>query len=272
MTIQYQDRWAFIVGGSVGIGFALAQLLLSKGAHVLIVARNAERLAEASSKLEAFTTNGVKIRFLAVDATDEQAINNAFAPLFAEGIRPYFLFNCAGRALPNYFEHISSGQLEESFRLNVLTAWNAIQACLPEMKKNGGYIINTSSVAGFVGVFGYTDYAVTKFGLIGLSEALKSELERFNIHVAVLCPPDTDTPGYELENQTKPAETLAISANAKLMSAEEVAKACLTQLEKGKFILLVNSESKLTFWLKRFFPRLLYWIIQRDVRKVQQKR
>jgi 3-dehydrosphinganine reductase len=271
MDIQYKGRWAFIVGGSVGIGYALAQLLLSKGAQVLIIARNAGRLAAAASELEAATTSGAKVRYLAVDATDEQAMAHAFAPLFAEGIRPYFLFNCAGRALPDYFERISSGQLEESFRLNVLTAWNAIKTCLPEMKKSGGYIINTSSVAGFVGVFGYTDYAVTKFGLIGFSEALKSELEQYHIKVAVLCPPDTDTPGYELENQTKPAETQAISANAKLMSAEEVAKACLRQLEKGNFILLANLESKLTFWLKRFFPGLLYWIMQRDVRRVQKK-
>jgi len=269
--INYQGRWAFVVGGSVGIGYALANLLHSKGAHVLIIARNEERLRAAASELEATHIPSASVRYLAVDATDGSAMSEAFAALSAEGIRPYFLFNCAGRALPNYFENISSQQLEESFRLNVLTAWNAIKACLPEMKKSGGYIVNTSSVAGFIGVFGYTDYAVTKFGLIGLSEALKSELERYQIRVAVLCPPDTDTPGYELENQTKPAETLAISANAKLMSAEEVAAACLHQLEKGKFIILANFESKLTFWLKRFLPGLLYRIIQRDVRKVQKK-
>jgi short-subunit dehydrogenase len=269
--INYQGQWAFIVGGSVGIGYALARLLLSKGARVLLVARNEERLRAAASELEAAGAQDDSVRYVAVDATDGPTMSAAFDALSAEGVRPYFLFNCAGRALPNYFENISSTQLEESFRLNILTAWNAIKACLPEMKKSGGYIINTSSVAGFVGVFGYTDYAVTKFGLIGLSEALKSELERYNIKVAVLCPPDTDTPGYELENQTKPAETLAISANAKLMSAEEVAKACLRQLEKGNFILLANLESKLTFWLKRFFPGLLYWIMQRDVRRVQKK-
>jgi short-subunit dehydrogenase len=95
-------------------------------------------------------------------------------------------------------------------------------------------------------------------------------LEQYNIKVAVLCPPDTDTPGYEEENKTKPLETLAISASAKLMKAEDVARISLKMLEKGKFLLLTNTESKLTFLLKSFFPKLLYSIIQSDVRKIQK--
>jgi short-subunit dehydrogenase len=270
MSIQYKDKWAFIMGGSIGIGYAIAEVLLAKGARVLIMARKADVLEKAARQLESQPGNAGKVKFAAVDATDETALKAALNPLFNEGITPYFLFNCAGRALPDYFENISTQQLQDSFQLNVVTAWNTIQTCLPAMKKNGGYIINTSSVAGFVGVFGYSDYSVTKFGLIGLSEVLKSELEQYNIKVAVLCPPDTDTPGYEEENKTKPLETLAISASAKLMKAEDVARISLKMLEKGKFLLLTNTESKLTFLLKSFFPKLLYSIIQSDVRKIQK--
>lgn len=272
MKIDYKDKWAFIMGGSVGIGYAIAEVLLEKGAKVLIMARKADVLENAAKQLESKPGNSGKVKFLAVDATDETALKNALNEVFESGISPYFLFNCAGRALPNYFENISTQQLNDSFQLNVLTAWNTIQVCLPEMKKNGGYIINTSSVAGFVGVFGYSDYSVTKFGLIGLSEVLKSELEQYNIKVAVLCPPDTDTPGYEEENKTKPLETQAISASAKLMKAEDVARISIKRLEKGKFLLLTNTESRLTFLLKSLFPKLLYYIIQSDVRKIQKIR
>ena len=67
-------------------------------------------------------------------------------------------------------------------------------------------------MAGFVGVFGYTDYCASKFAVVGLSEALRQELRPCGITVSVLCPPDTDTPGLANEDLTKPAETKAVSA------------------------------------------------------------
>jgi 3-dehydrosphinganine reductase len=269
MKIDYRNKWVFIIGASSGIGLALAELLLSKGAKVLLIARNELKLRAAVDHLKGATEDCCKFR--AVDAADKESLSIVLTPLFEQGIQPYCLLNCAGRALPDYFENISHQQLEESFRINVLTAWNSIQLCLPYMKQTGGYILNTSSVSGLVGVFGYTDYSITKFGLIGFSEALRSELERYQIKVSVLCPPDTATPGFEEENIRKPAETHAISANAKLMKATDVAAECLKGMEKNHFIILPNTESKLTFWLKRFFPKLLYAIIQREVRCVQSQ-
>ncbi len=269
MKISYKNRWAFIIGGSMGIGYALAKEFLAKGAPVLIIARNEIPLQKSTQELQYLYPES-KILYLAVDATQSEIISEKFKSLANEGIVPYFLLNCAGRAIPNYFEQISSQQLEETFRLNILTAWNSIQAALPYMKKSGGFIINTSSIAGFIGVFGYADYSITKFGIIGLSEVLRSELETMNIKVAVLCPPDTDTPGYLEENKTKPVETKAISASAKLISAQLVAKNTLKELEKGRFILLVNTESKLTWILKKWSPNFLFNFIQKKVRKIQK--
>ncbi len=271
MVIQYQNKWAFIVGGSTGIGFALAKAFLSRQSKVLMIARNEKKLQEAANELKQSYPQGI-IEFLSADATDENSLKIHFKSLAEKGITPYFLINCAGRAIPDYFENISTQQLKDSFDLNVATAWNSIQAALPYMKQTGGYIVNTSSIAGFLGVYGYSDYSVTKFGLIGLSEVLRSELEPMNICVSVLCPPDTETPGFEEENKTKPEETKAISGNAKLRTADEVAHATLKELEKGKFILLVDFTSKLTYLLKRWLPDILYKVIQKDIRKVQKQK
>lgn len=270
MKICYSDRWAFIIGGSAGIGLALAGEFLARKSKVLIIARNEEILRTAALGLQNQFPDS-EIRWLAADATDESALRYHFRQLSQTGITPYFLLNCAGRALPGYFENITTQQLEDTFKLNVVTAWNSIQAALPYMKKDGGFIMNTSSIAGFIGIFGYSDYSVSKFGLIGLSEVLRSELEPYDIHVSVLCPPDTDTPGYREENKSKPAETLAISSNTKLVSAQSVASGALRELERGRFLLLINSESKLTSILKRLLPSLLYRIIQKDVYKTQKK-
>lgn len=271
MKISYNNKWAFIIGGSMGIGYALAKEFLARGAHVLIIARNENTLQKSTQELQKLYPTST-IRYLSVDATQSELIAENFKSLALEDIVPYFLLNCAGRAVPNYFEKITVQQLEETFRLNVLTAWNSIQAALPFMKKSGGYIINTSSIAGFVGVFGYADYSISKFGIIGLSEVLRSELESMNIKVSVLCPPDTNTPGFHEENKTKPAETLAISGNVKLISAEEVAKKTLIELEKGRFMILVNTESKMSWFLKKWSPNFLFHFLQKSVNKVQKQK
>ena len=270
MKLSYANQWAFIMGASSGIGYALTEQLLERKAQVVLFARNEDRLERAKNQLQNKFPNA-SIKTKAVDVSDYHALLSCFRQLSIQKIEPYFLFNCVGRAIPKRFEEIHQEQLQDTFRLNVLSAWNSIQVALPYMKKNGGYIMNISSVAGFVGVYGYADYSMSKFGIIGLSEVLRSELEPFQIHVSVLCPPDTDTPGFQNENKTKPEETLAVSAHAQLMSPEAVAFQTLNLLRKNRFIILVNLESKLTWFLKRFFPRFLYYFIQKDIRKIQNK-
>lgn len=269
MRLEFKDKWAVIVGGSTGIGFALAKEFLSKGSNVLLLARNEKKLMAAQKDLLSLYPSS-QVEILSVDASNFEDLKSKLTEKLLSGIAPYFLMNCAGRALPTEFENISSAQLQESFQLNVMTTWNSIRILLPYLKKSGGYIVNTSSVAGFLGVYGYADYSVTKFGLIGLSEVLRSELEPYGIKISVLCPPDTDTPGFEEENKTKPNETVAISAGAKLETPERVARKTLEAMEKGKFMILVNFESKLTYYLKRFFPELLFAFLQHTVRKVRR--
>ena len=113
---------------------------------------------------------------------------------------PDILINNVGRALPRYFEDVTFEQFDETMKTNLYGAWNTISVLVPHMKAGGGTIVNVSSMAGFIGVFGYTDYCASKFAVVGLSEALRQELRRYGITVAVLCPPDTDTPGLANED------------------------------------------------------------------------
>jgi short-subunit dehydrogenase len=134
----------------------------------------------------------------------------------------------------------------------------------------GSFITFTSSVAGFLGVFGFTSYSPSKFALIGFAEALNQEVAARGIRVAVLCPPDTDTPGFEEENITKPYETRALSGTAKLMSAQEVAEVFLKQLERGRFIITCNSESAILYRLQGIAPNFARRYMLRMIRKIQQ--
>jgi short-subunit dehydrogenase len=148
----------------------------------------------------------------------------------------------------------------------VLGVRNVSAAILPYMKQEGGHIINTSSMAGFIGVFGYTDYCASKFAIVGFSEALQQEVRRHKICISVLYPPDTLTPGFDVEEQTKPKETRAISGNAKLLTPEQVASALVKQIPRQKFHILPTLDGKVSHILKRWAPGLVSWVMERSIR------
>jgi 3-dehydrosphinganine reductase len=155
-------------------------------------------------------------------------------------------------------------------RLHVYGNWDTVKALLPELKKRDGYIVNVSSAAGFVGIFGYTDYCASKFGLFGFTEALRSELKPHKVGVSILCPPDTDTPGFEVENRNKPPETQAISEGGGLLQPEEVARALIKGMRKGKFFIGPGS-AKWFYLLKRYLPFVGDMVMDSEIRKVRKR-
>ena len=121
-------------------------------------------------------------------------------------------------------------------RINYLGSIYCTQACLTSMKGRGtGRIVFLSSQAGQLGVFGYTSYCSTKFALKGLAESLQMELDRENIYITLVFPPDTDTPGFTEENKSKPKETQMINETSGLLSAAQVARKIIESTRKGSF-------------------------------------
>lgn len=269
----YQDKTAFITGGSTGIGLATAKLLATQGCNVAIFARTISKLESAVSAIKQVQKNTAqKINYFSVDTSNNVDVNEVFAKAVIEFGVPDILINCVGIAQPDYFENIKFDIFDKTIKTNLYSTWNTVYSILPYMKKNGGYIVNTSSIAGFLGVFGYTDYCMTKFGIIGFSDALRQELAQYNIAVSVLCPPDTDTPGLEAENKNKPAETKEIGGKAKLLQPDTVAQAVLKGIQKKKKMIIPGIDGKLTLLLKRFFPSLLEWIMNSSIKKIQKSR
>lgn len=271
MKKNFKDKIVYITGGSTGIGLAVAKLLYSLGSHIYLFARTLKKLEDAIDELTEFQCiPDQKAGFKILDVANPQMVSTVMNEAVSEFGVPDILINCAGRAYPNYFENISYDQFDETMKINLYGIRNVIYTLLPVMKKHGsGYIVNTSSVAGFLGTFGYTDYCASKFALIGFSETLKSEIKRYNITVSVLCPPDTDTPGFKTENKTKPPETRAISESIKLLSADKVAAGLIKGMIKKQFIIIPGFDGKLTYFMKRHFPWIVDMVLNSQVKKAQ---
>jgi len=263
---DFAGRTAYITGGSSGIGLACAQMLAARGANVLIMARRSGLLETAIKQIE-IKRISEKQRFSAVkmDVSDKDLVADSLANAVKAFGPPDILINSAGTSFPQKFEDIPFEKYDEIMRVNLYGTWNTVSNLLPYLKQSHGYIINVSSVAGYIGVFGMTAYSASKFAVIGFSEALRSELKRFDVSVSVLCPPDVDTPMLERADKIKPEETKAISATAKIMTAEQVAKAVLDGMGKGVFLILPGSGTRFTYDMKRLFPGLVEFITDRQI-------
>jgi 3-dehydrosphinganine reductase len=147
------------------------------------------------------------------------------------------------------------------------------RAFLPTMiAGGGGQIAIVSSLAGMLGIYGYSAYAASKFALRGFAECLRQELLAHAITVTLVFPPDTDTPMLQQENQFKPAETAALAGTVKPLAAEFVAAATLAGIRRRRFHVIPGFSSMAVAFMARRLPALTRWILDLQLRRFQRKR
>lgn len=268
---DFSNKNVYITGGSSGIGLAIAEKLASLGANLLLMSRTIEKLQKAKSTVEQKKRDASQVvDILALDVKKGDEVKAILKDATNSFGKPDVLINCAGLAIPRKFEDINLEQFDHIMKTNTYGPWLTCSALIGDLLDRKGYIVNVSSIAGFIGVFGYTDYCASKFALIGFSEALRSEYEMKGLKVSVLCPPDTDTPAFEEENKTKPAETKAISENAKLMQPEQVAETLIKGMAKEKFLIIPGFDGKLAYTAKRVAPNIVHQLMQKDIKKAKK--
>lgn len=265
---DFKEKNVYITGGSSGIGLAIAEKFAGLGSNLLIISRSLEKLEKAKKLLDTkVISNGQKVAILSLDVSNNDTVRNILVSTTESFGKPDVLINCAGLAIPRKFGDIGFEQFDYIMKTNMYGPWNTCSALMEHLVERRGYVVNVSSIAGFIGVFGYTDYCASKFAIIGFSEALRSEYQSRGVRISVLCPPDTDTPAFEEENKTKPAETKAISENAKLMMPNQVAEALIDGMKKENFLIIPGLDGKLAYTAKRLAPNLVHYLMQKDIKK-----
>ena len=274
MANQYWNKKVVLItGGSSGIGLAAAKQLAAAGANVWLAARRLELLESALKEVQAARSDSSQVcGIVQGDVSDSKQAAQIVETVTKSAGAPDVLINSAGISQPGYVHELTPDVFEHLMKVNYLGTVYVTGAVLPAMMKRGsGHIINLSSVAGYMGVFGYSAYGPTKYAIEGYSEILRAEMKLHGIRVSVVFPPDTDTPQLAYETPFKPAELVALEAGTKPLSAEKVSRVILQQAEKGRFMIFPGTDSRLFYLLTTKLPKSLVFMIL-DMMSVPKKK
>jgi len=268
----FEDKIAIVCGGSKGIGKETAKEIALLGGSVCLVARHREPLEATAREIEEIKRGDSQfVDTIVCDTTDAERLK----PLLTEFVDhrgvPDYLINCVGHARPQYVQELTLEDFRERMEVNFYGQLVPILLLLPYfLEARRGHIANVSSMMGYFGIMGYAAYAPTKFALAGLTEVLRHELKPYNISCSVLYPPDTDTPGFQKENESKPPECAIISGSVKLLSAQKVAEVFVDGILK-KQVAIMPGEAGLVWRLNRYFPWLVRWVTDRQYEQARRK-
>ncbi|MEJ2709102.1 MAG: SDR family oxidoreductase [Anaerolineales bacterium] len=265
----FENKLVLITGGSSGIGLSCAQLLVEQKADVWLLARRQAGLDRALDDLLARQpAHPERCGAVAADVSDPEELTQAVAKIEKVAGVPDLLINSAGVTRPGYFHELDLKVFHHLMDVNYFGTVHTVKAVLPGMLARGsGHIVNISSIAGFLGVFGYTAYGASKYAVRGFSDALRAELNPKGIHVSIVFPPDTQTPQLEYEQKFKPPELKYLNGYGSVAAPERVAQDILDGIAKKHYLILPGWDTKLIYWLNSILGRGVYrlmdWLIAR---------
>jgi 3-oxoacyl-[acyl-carrier protein] reductase len=196
---------ALVTGSTRGIGLSIVESLLSRGARVLICARQLDEVEKTVATLR--QKFGEVVDGAVCDVTVYEQVRELFAKADQEMGGVDLLINNAGVGAFNKVEETSITEWDKTIGTNLSGVFYCCREALPQMKKrHGGYIINIGSLAGKQAMAGAAAYCATKFGLVGFSEALMQEVRHDHIKVSYVMPGSVNT-SFGRHDEQDPATT-----------------------------------------------------------------
>ena len=173
-------------GSSSGIGLESALLLARNGYITYATMRSPEKDTSIKAAVQ---NEGLPIRVIPLDVTDDSSVKNAVDHIISEAGQIDVLVNNAGYSLGGALEDLAMEEIKSQFETNLFGLIRVTQAVLPTMRKQrSGRVLNISSGSGIFGFPGISAYVSTKFAVEGLSESMAYELEPFGIKVILIEP------------------------------------------------------------------------------------
>ncbi|TGE28249.1 SDR family NAD(P)-dependent oxidoreductase [Hymenobacter metallicola] len=267
-SYNLEGRVVLITGGSRGLGLVLARQAVAEGARVAICARDADELERARQELSA---GGAEVLALSRDLTDAAEVHSLVDEVQQKLGTIDVLVNNAGIITAGPLDHTDLRDYQDSMDTHFWAPLHAMQAVLPGMRLRGeGRIVNIASVGGKVAVPHLAPYCASKFALVGLSEAFRSELLQHDILVTTVCPGlmRTGSARHALvkgqHQKEYAAFIVADSLPALTLDAEKAARQIWNACRRGDAEVILGLPAKLLSGLHGLLPgttsNVLSWV------------
>lgn len=256
---SFAGRLCLVTGAASGIGRATALGAAQRGARLVITDVNAARLVQVASEL-----GSALVAERALDIADIDAVRSFAEDVHAEHGSLDVVMNVAGIATWGAVERLTHEQWRRTVDIDLMGPIHVIECFVPAMiaAGRGGQIVNVSSAAGLLGLPWHAPYSAAKFGLRGVSEVLRFDLERHRIGVTLVCPGGVDTPiqqsvdiaGIDQQALERSPFRKRFAKHAK--SADQAAKSILDGVERGRYLVHTSADIRALHLLERICPPL----------------
>jgi 3-oxoacyl-[acyl-carrier protein] reductase len=251
-NMNIQGKTALVTGASRGIGQAIAFELAKQGVkRLLIVARNADKLAEIATDLE---TLGVEVVPISLDLTDRIQVNVAMSQAWRDHGPIHLLVNCAGVAHQAPFLESKLPHVQEEIAINLMGMYTVTRSIARRMvQRREGTIVNVASLMGKVAAPTMSTYSATKFAILGFTQALRGELVSRNVRVMAVLPTLTDT---------DMVRDLKLFRWVVPMTPQRVAHSLVRGIKRDSHEVTLGWQSHLAVLGNYFAPRLLEQVMR----------
>ena len=187
-AISFADRVVVITGGSRGLGLVLARMLVDEGARVVLMARDLDELGRAHAELEA-RAGADRVMTIRADVRRRADVRGAVDTIIERWRAIDILINNAGVIQVGPLEHMTHDDFHNAMATHFWGPLHLMLEIVPVMRHRGfGRIVNIASIGGRIAVPHLGPYCASKFALVGLSDAVRAELDRYGIRVTTVAP------------------------------------------------------------------------------------
>lgn len=252
MSREIADQVIVITGASSGIGRKSAQMLASRGASLVLAARNGEALHEVVDEVERLGGQAVAIP---TDMADPEQVKRLAERAIDAFGRIDTWVNNAGVGVYGTVDQISLDEMQRVIEVDLLGVMFGSKVALPYLRQTGGTLINVSSVTGKRAVPLQAPYSAAKHGVVGFADALRMELEheRAGVTVTTILPYGIDTPFF---NHARSKLGALPRPTPPVYEPDAVADSIVWAAEHPTREIVVGGAAKATLLLQRLSPAL----------------